>query len=199
MAYTNKIMIENYLQRSLNENEEAYLVVLIPAVKKWLDNHLGSTFDLEPMSRRYYSGGTQYLDIEPCTTITEVKAINDDGSDSYIYTEGTEYIAEPMNDRVKREICKQYGKFPAGVRRIAVNAIFSEYDAGVPEDIKIIATTMAAEVLNQGAVGSSGTIASESLEGHSVTYDVGSGALDGISANNPNIKSLLEQRKEIYV
>lgn len=202
MAYSSEILVQNYLQRALNENEVAYLAVLLPAVKSWIDNKLNSTFDQASETSRYYEGGKTSLEIEPCTAITEVMAVNDDLSDSYEYTANTEYIAEPVNETVKRELRKVNGHFPRGAQRVKVTAKFSEFiaDDGMPQDIQNIATIIAAEVINQGKVQSSGgNVASESLEGHTVHYDTSSSAMDGIATNNPNVQAILEQRRDLLL
>lgn len=204
MAYTTATLIGNYLQRTLTANESSYLAILIPAIKIWIDKKLGTTFDTAVASTRYYDGGVTNLDIDPCNTITAVSALNSDGTIGYAYDLVTtpEVVYEPVNETVKREIRKRYGQFPRGKQNIAVTAVFSEYDATnsvVPEDIQNLATIMASEVLNQGNLGSSGAVASESVEGHSITYDTSSGALDGISDSNPSVASILANRRELFV
>lgn len=202
MAYTTSTLITNYLQRTLNANETAFLAILIPAIKVWLDRKLNTTFDSASETTRYFDGGKKNLDIDPCNTITAVKSLNNDGSTSYDYdlTVTPDVLYEPRNETIKREIRKREGSFPAGIQNIAVTALFTEYDGGVPTDIQSIATMMAAEVLNQGKIASSGgNVASESLEGHSISYDTSASALDGIASNNPNVRSILELRRELYV
>lgn len=200
--YTDQSTIENYLQRTLNASETGFLTVLLPAITLWLNNLLGSNFDNASETTRYYNGGFRNLDIEPCKDITAVTALNDDGSNSYAYdlTTTPEVIAEPLNSTIKRELRKRNGCFPSGLKRIAVTAKFTEYDGAIPTDIKLIATILAAETLNQGKIASSGgNVASESLEGHSITYDTSASALDAIATKNPNIQSMLDQRKELYL
>lgn len=199
MSYTSKILVQNYLQRDLNEHEEAFLMVLVPTIERWLDNKMGATYGAASETTRYYDGGGTSIDIDPCTSITDVDSVNEDNSDGYDYTDLTEYIALPANETVKTELVKRHGRFPRGVGNIKVVAKFSEYDGGVPQDIQTIATIMASEVLNQGAVGSTGVVKSESLEGHSITYETSSSSLDGIASTNPNIKSLLDMRREILL
>lgn len=202
MAYTTQTLIENYLQRTMTANEIGFLAILIPAVKLWIDRKLNTTFDSASASTRYYDGGVKNLDIDPCYDITEIKAINDDNSDSYLYdlTTTPEVVFEPVNETIKREARKRNGKFPSGIKRIALTAKFSEYDGGVPADIQSAATILAAEVLNQGKIASSGgNVASESLEGHSINYDTSASAMDGLANNNPNIQSILDSRRELFV
>lgn len=202
MAYTTSTLITNYLQRTLNANETAYLAILIPAIKVWLDRKLNTNFDNTTATTRYFDGGKKNLDIDPCNTITSVKSLNNDGSTSYDYDllVTPDVLYEPRNETIKREIRKREGRFPAGIQNISVTALYTEYDGGVPTDIQTVATMMGAEVLNQGKIASSGgNIASESLEGHSISYDTSASAMDGIANNNPNVQSILELRRELYV
>lgn len=200
MAYTSTTLVGNYLQRTLNANETAYFAILLPAIKKWIDRITNSTFDSASETTRYFDGGVKNLDIDPCTTITEVKSVNDDTtlSDSYIYVLNSDYRQEPVNETVKRELRKINGCFPRGIANIAVTALFSEYDGSVPEDIQALATMLAAGVINQGKNASSGgNVASESLEGHSITYDTSDNTLEGIARTNPSIQGILDSRREL--
>lgn len=202
MAYTTSTLIGNYLQRSLTANETAYLAILIPAIQKWLDRVLNSTFDTAGSTTKYYDGGTRTLDIEPCQSITAVASLNEDGTTGYNYdlTVTPEVVFEPRNETIKRELRKRHGCFPDGIENIAVTATFTEYDGGVPEDIQIAATSLAAGVLNVGKNASlGGNVASEQLEGHSVTYDTTDTSFEGIVLTNPTIQGILDARKEIYV
>lgn len=200
MAYTNKLMVENYLQRSLTENEEAMLAVLANAIKIWVDKTLNSTFDKVDPSTRYFDGGRSTIDIDPCTDITSIFALNDDGSQSYEYTTGTEYIAEPENERVKNEIRKRLAPFPSGLRRIAVTARFSEWDGGVPEDIQTLTTHLVCGVINAGKYASvGGNVYQEALEGHEIRYQQNSPAILGIVSTDPVVQAILQTRKELYL
>lgn len=210
MSYTGSTQISNFLQRSLTSYEQAELPTIIGAVKKWLDAYLGSTFDKVDETTRYYDGGVMSLSIDPCTAISAVKSIADatDDASSYTYTEGSEYIAEPQNETVKRELRSRYSSFSRGVHRIAVTAKFSEYDDGVPADIQLVATRLAVAVLNAGKQAniSGNGIKSESLEGHSITYASGSSSSDGNSQNleglangDPTVSAILATRAEAFV
>lgn len=201
--YTNAKLISNYLQRDLGDNELGFLAILLPTIDLWIDRRIGSTFtDLEDADPtvRYYDGGGSILDIDPCVDITGVMSVNTDLTDSYDYTLNTEYIAEPQNETIKRYLVKRDGQWPSGTNNIKVTATFSEFQDDVPADIKLVATILAAETINQGKIASNGgNIASESLEGHSVTYDTSGSAMDGIAASNPNVKSILDQRNDILL
>lgn len=206
MAYTDATQVSNFLGRALTAYETAELANIIAAIKIWLDKRLNSTFDSASPSVRYYDGGVRNLDIDPCTAITQVETINDDGTDSNAYTTITDYVAEPQNETVKREIRKRHSRFPRGVHRIAVSATFSEYDGAVPADIQIAATRLAAGVINAGktAGASSSGVKSESLEGHSIAYmtaqDISVASdFDSLSSNDPTVASIIASRQELYV
>src|SRR3990167_9761763 len=116
MAYVTKLQLETYLKRNLTENEEAFLVILAPAIKRWIDAKLSTTFDPVEPSTRTYDGNCYELDIDPVQDITAVSNINSDGSVSYTYSTGTEIIYEPANATIKRSVRNIYnrGKFPKG-------------------------------------------------------------------------------------
>lgn len=203
MAYTDTTKISNFLGRTLNAYETSEAASIISAVQVWIDKRLNSTFDLATPSVRYYDGGIRNLDIDPCTAITQVEAINDDGTDSYVYSTPTEIIYEPQNETIKREIRKRLAAFPRGVHRIAVNATFSEYDAatgGVPADIVILATRLVAGVINAGKfAGSGGNVLQEALEGHEIRYQINTSSILGLAQDDPTVASILALRDELYV
>lgn len=204
MAYTNQTLITNYLQRTLTANEIAFLVILIPAIKQWIDRKTSSTFDSAVATTRYFDveGRGRSIDIDPCTDITAVGLYDVDGNLEQTYTTLTDYVAEPVNETVKRELVKRNSTWATGYRRIAVTAKFSEYgeSGAVPDDIQTVATILAAETLNQGKIASSGgNVSSESLEGHSINYDTSGSSIDAIVDANPVVKSILDGRKDIFV
>lgn len=200
MAYTDEIQVELYLQRALTTYEKAALSIIIPALKIWIDNRLSSTFDQVDSSIRYYDGGVSSLDIDPCTSITQIEAIGDDGGDSYVYSDIYEIVTEPQNETVKREVRKRLSKFPRGIHRIAVTAQFSEYDSGVPADIQLLATRLAGGLLAQGKfVSSGGNVMQESLEGHEIRYMPNSADIMGLTVSDPTVASILANRQELYL
>lgn len=201
MSYTDRIKIATYLQRELTNEEQAVLVMLIPAIQKWIDARTGSTFDkIESPTTRYYDGGGTSVDIDPCTEISTVSYIDNDNTNVQDFVLYTDYVVEPANETVKREIVRRHGCFQPGLRRVAVTAKFSEYDEGVPEDIELVATRLAGSILKgskNDAIGAG--LKSESLEGHSVTYATSNDDIASIASNDPIIKSILEQHSEILV
>lgn len=201
MHYTDETLIQNYLQRELSTDEVAMLIsAIIPGVDKWINKSLDTRFDKVDATTRLYEGGGNSLDIDACTEISAIKALNDDGTDSYTYTTTTEYIAEPINETVKTELRKRYGCFPRGVNRISVTAKFSEYDGMVPKDIQIAATRICANLLASST--NTGFLVSEELEGHKVVYQSARGGgeiIDKVAFNDPIVSAILDQRREILV
>jgi hypothetical protein len=82
-----------------------------------------------------------------------------------------------------------------GVNRVSVTAKFSEYDAGIPKDIVVAATRIAASLLE--SAGNVGNIQSEELEGHKITY--GSNQIQNSAFNDPIVKMILEQRRDVLL
>lgn len=204
--YTTATNISQFIQRSLTANESAALTAyILNAVDKWIDRILQSHFADEAASTRYFDGGAHSIDIDPAQSITLVKSLNNDGSDSYNYTENTEVVFEPANDTVKREIVYRGRgrRFPSGVRRMAVTGRFTEYDyvaGAVPADIVMAATRLAAGILNAGKIaGQGGNIQRESLEGHEVHYDITANALQSLSEGDPIFVGMMAERREIYL
>lgn len=198
MAYTTAAQISDYLQRALTTDETDWLAILIPAIQIWIDLKTNSTFDIAVESSRYYDGGLSAIQIEPATAITEVTTVQEDSTlteDTPALTENVDFILEPYNQTVKNEIVKRHGYWPSGKKNLKVTAKFSEYDGGVPSDIAVIATRIAAGIINAGKVDSSGgNVASESLEGHSITYDTSQTAIENITSQDAIIQSSLQLR-----
>lgn len=192
MAYTTENLVEDFLKRDLTASEVTLLeTVLIPAVKQFIDRYTSSTYDDVSATSRYYDGEcTSVVDIDPCTAITAVALVDED--QTLLETlDSNQYVAYPINATVKKYL--KFRNFNAGKRLayIKVTAKFSEYDSGVPTDIQLAATKLAAHFLTSGETAG---VQSESIEGHSITYDV-----ESIAMNDPVIKSALDLRKDILV
>lgn len=200
MAYTSKSLISNYLQRDLTEDEEGFLMVLIPAIKKWIDRQLNSTFDQATATTRYFDGGESVVDIDPATTITAVGSVQNDGSVADTYTSGNDYTTQPTNETVKTSILRRSGIWPYGSGRISVTAVFSEYDGGVPEDIQTIATRLAGSILKGTSddAGNAG-VKREVIEGHDITYSSSADTISSMADKDPIVKGVLDSRKQLYL
>lgn len=199
MHYTDTALIEAYVKRALTIEEVASLTgAIIPAVDRWIDNKCDTTFKKVESTTRTYDGGERSLDIEPCTEITKVEALDYTGASSYEYTGPDEYQGYPLNETVKNELVRRHSCWPGGDARIAVTAKFSSYDDGVPEDIIHVATVICSDLTKLTDYNSS-NVKSESLEGHSVTYTDLSMSIDKLASGNPLVKSILEQHTELLL
>lgn len=189
--YTTENLVEDYIKRDLEANEVTLLeTAIIPAVKQYIDRYLGTTFDSASATSRYFDGGGQTVDIDPCTTITAV-AFVDSELVSYGDVEDTDYVAYPINEDVKTYLRFRTYRPEHRLSSIKVTATFTEYDGEVPGDITLAATMLAAAMLDQGEDAG---VTSESIEGHSISYDVAAKA-----TQSPVIHNILELRKQILI
>ena len=200
MHYTDVPLIETYLKRSLTIQEIAAMATIIPAIDIWIDRKTDTTFKKVEPSTRLYDGGENTVDLEPCTEITSVKTVQDDGTDSYAYTQTLQFQAYPLNEDVKTEVRLRFiqGRFEGGDGRIAVTAKFSSYVDGIPQDIQTVATKIAADIIKMGIYANS-NVKSEMLEGHKIEYQDPTQAVASIATNDPLVASLLANHREIFV
>lgn len=202
MAYTNATLISNSLKRALTANETALLVMLIPAVQRYIDRVLDSTFDTADVTSRLYDVcDSSVIDIEPCQSITAIAYIDRDGISSNDYI-ASEYVLEPQNETIKRWVHMRHKiRAYTQLANIKVTAKFTEYDfAGskVPEDIQLVATQIVADLVDLIA-GSEANIKSESIEGHTVTYGNAVDNIDRAVQNSPLVQGILNSRKQLWV
>lgn len=198
MNYTDLPLIATYLKRSLTNEEIATLSVLVPAIERWIDKKLGTTFVKQDVATtRIFDGGGSSIDIDPCTGVTAVTSLDYDGSVSYPYN-ATEYILEPQNETVKTEVRLRARGSRFSRAQVQVTAKFSEWDGGVPQDVQVVVTKIAADIVSAAAV-EAGAVSSESLEGHTVKYRDPNETIDSVALNDPTVKSFLDLRKQLLV
>lgn len=200
MQYTDIPLIENSLKRDLTADEIAAMSVLIPAVERWIDAKTGTTFKKVDATSRLYEGGEPEIDIEPCTEIEEVVAVQDDGSDSYPYTKNMQWVAYPLNENVKDEIRLRgiQGNFPFGDARVRVKAKFSSFDGEIPADITTVATLVVIDALRIAQAGTT-SVKSEDIEGHRIAFQDLDMTFKNIGESNPLVASILGQRRQILL
>lgn len=201
-SYTTQQLVQASLKRVLTDDELVMFDVLADGVKQWIDRYTSSNFsEEETETSRYYDGGGSSLDIDPVQSISAISYIDNEGDIVEAYVEDTDYTTEPQNTAVKREVVRRYGCFPSGQRRIKVTGKFTEYDYvnnHVPGDIRMVATQLVCAALKTMSNAESGNIASEALEGHSVTYNTTNTFEDAFS-KNPVLQGILDQRKDIFI
>ena len=210
--YTNSNLIEAQLQRDLTASEQTLLTTLIPAVDILIDRYTGSHFlEEEAVSTRYYNFNGRFCDIDPCTGVTTITAVDWDNTVVATYTAGNDFILHPQNSTIKTQIEFLNGVslnisiMPVadidGRSRTAVTAKFSEYNEGVPEDIQIAATRICTQMIEESSTNSSNTsgVKSESIEGYSVTFADTIANADKIAFADPIVKGILDGRRELLV
>lgn len=207
MAYTNASLVGNQLKRTLTTDELALLPLLIAGITNWINLKTSSSFDVASgATSRKFLGGKQFIDISPCTGVTSVQFADPYGVIQYTY-QPFEYVLHPLNSTVKNQLeLRGYsefteqdapnGKFPAGADVVIVTANFSEYDtnnlgAGVPADIQMVATRLAAALLNDNMING---VVREQLEGHMVMS-----GFDKVALNDPFVQSVLDLHRELLV
>lgn len=206
MAYTTTSLVSSYLERALSAEETALFAVLLPAVTRWIDQTLSSHFDTVSATERFYDAEGSIVDIDPCQAITAVTAVDYETEADYAYTEGQEYVLYPLNETVKNELrARAKGGFTRGIRRIKINAKFTEYDftnSKVPEDIQLLATRLIASQL-RGLTADAGVdeagVKKESVEGHSVEYLTSESYLQQLASSDPIVSALLSTRRQLLV
>lgn len=210
MAYTTQSIVEKYLGRVLTADEIALFAILLPAVTRWIDQTLSSSFEPAGRTARFYDADGATVDIDPCQDVEYVKAVDSDDSVAYDYTVNTEYLLYPLNTTVKNElVAKSQHGFTHGTRRIKISARFTEavYNADfstgtVPEDIQMLATRLIASQLRgltaDSEVDEAG-VKKESVEGHSIEYVTSADYLSQLSSTDPITASILSTRRQLLL
>lgn len=185
MAYCTQEEVEAYLDRDLTAAEEALFPTVSEAASNWIDSQLGFSYASDYCDRIYDGAGSDMLFIEPLSTVDTVELLNDDGTVSYTYTPGTDYVALPGNDRVINTIVLRGTLWPTGYQNIRVTGEWGDED--VPADIRL-----ATILLVSDWTGSSEALQSESIEGYSRTFAQG-------ASRNPQVKQIIESRKRVLL
>jgi hypothetical protein len=196
--YTTQAQIEQQLQRSLNQYEIDSLTTLIPAIKTWIDGDLNTTFDSASPESRYYDIEGNYISIEPSTSISAVSVVDWYRNVVVTYTSPEQYEALPLNKTVKTQIRLRYCPIVSD-GALKVTATFSQYDGGVPADVQLAATRIAAGLIGRSASGAETSgVVKESIEGYSVDYG-SDGTISYIAMSDPIVKGILEGYREPLV
>lgn len=169
MALINHSDLQGRMQRNLTDAEITAFDTINTALQTWIEEQIGSSVEEVTESTRYYDGGSQHLDIDPCTDVTALKWV--DEFENPIETITTEnYVLQPRNRTLKTHISYRWGKMPRGIANVAVTAKYSVYgDAGWRAIIKDAMLDMLAQDI-QDTTGSQ-KIKKESIEGYSVEFE----------------------------
>lgn len=165
MALISQGELEARLGRSLTSEESSSFTIINNAIQAHVENIIGSSVESVSASTKLYDGNEQNLSIDPCTDVTQVKYIDNNGIGQFVY-ETEDYTVEPVNRTCKTMLRYRWGKFDKGMNAIEVTAKFSIFgDTSILNIVKdAILTSLEAEINN------SSNIKSESIEGYSITY-----------------------------
>ena len=185
MAYTDQSTVEDYLKRSLTDEEAGLFSIITGTVDNYIDSEIGGSFGSVSESTKYYDGGSKILETDPFKSLTNVQLVDSTEAIEHTYVLNEDFEARPRNDTIKKWIEKRVGKFPGGVANIAVTAEFTLGDS-IPDDIKLLATYLIAQSYSESIQGD---LSSESIEGYSRTFK-------SIYKNNDYVNSILDQYRE---
>lgn len=165
MALISQSDLEARLQRNLTSEEQSSFSVMNSALQTHVERMIGSSVETASETSKYYDGGVEHLDINPCTSISAVKEVDDDFNDIQDF-QSDEFIKEPYNRTVKTYLRYRGGRFPLGERNIRVDAKFSIAEETEIRDVvkDAILDALAAEISNND------NIRSETIEGYKVEY-----------------------------
>lgn len=165
MALITQSDLEAKLKRNLSSEEQTAFTVINAAMQAHVENIIGSSVEEEDESNRFYDGGFRDLIIDPCTSISAVKEVDDNFN--VVQTFNTEdYIEEPHNRTLKTRIHYRLGKFPPGPKRIQVSAKFSIF--ADTDTLNIVKDALLNALVSEISTGTN--IKSEKIEGYSIEY-----------------------------
>lgn len=170
MAYTDEGQIEKFLMQDIDSSMSSQIASWINAVKAWIDNYTGNTFEATSESRYFDGSGTKSLFIDPLISVSEVLTLDIEGNTEDTLVEGTDFRLYPLNETIKTEIrlmpVASIGIFASGSYRVKVTGIFGF--SSVPAPITLVATKLVANIINEGL--KDGKLKSVSLGNYSATF-----------------------------
>lgn len=166
MALVSSTDLEARIGRSLTAGEQSAFTLLNASLQSQVEKIIGSKLESVSPSTRYYDGGVQHLRIDPCTSITAVKYVDDDTLVEYTFLD-SDVTKEPVNKTLKTMLRNRDGKFNLGMNNVSVTAKFSIYDD--TDTLNIVKSAMLDALA--GEIENNDNIKSESIEGYSVTFE----------------------------
>ena len=166
MALVSQSDLEKRLGRQLTTDEAQSFAVINNTIQQYVERKIGSSVESVSPSTRYYDGGVQNLEIDPCTELTTVAYVDDEFNvESTLLA--SDFTKEPVNRTVKTMIRRNYARFNYGMNNVAVTAKFSIYDdAGTRDIVKNAILDMLTSVIDNKE-----GVKSESIEGYSVNFE----------------------------
>lgn len=165
MALIAQSDLEARLKRSLTAEEVSAFTIINTSLQNHVEDIIGSATEAVSATSRYFDGGVQHLQINPCTNITSVELVDDDYTSTYTY-DTTDYTVEPVNKTLKRYLRHRSGAFVTGINNIKVTAKFSiNEDTSVLNQVKdALLSALQAEIENKD------NVKRESIEGYSIEF-----------------------------
>lgn len=165
MALISQSDFQARLGRNLSADELSAFGVINAANQAYVEAMIGSSVESAVETTRYYDGGVQHLAIDPCTDISAIKLVDDDGDVTYTY-EARDFTKEPVNKTLKTMLRHRAGRFSRGINNIGVTAKFSIYgDTAVLNTVKDALLNALIAEMDNGK-----DIKRESIEGYSVEF-----------------------------
>jgi hypothetical protein len=178
--------VAKYLRRALTSDESATAADAIKAATAYIEVMTGRSYtvDTEESVRYFDSEGQREIFIDPADEISAVAYEAWDGTETvYDNDIGFQYQILPKGDKKpKRSILFGF-RPPKGVEVIKVTAKWGET---APEDIKLAATALVAELFGARSDG----LKSRSIEGYSETYG-------DIVTEKPLIKAAIDNHTRV--
>lgn len=165
MALISLAELEARLGRSLTSDESSSFTLLNNALQNEVERIIGSGVESVSESTRYYDGGVQHLAIDPCTSVTAIKYVDDDSAVEYTF-DTSDYTTEPINRTLKTMLRNRDGKFSSGINNIAVVAKFSIYED--TKTLEIVKSALLESLVNE--ISNNDNVQRESIEGYSIEY-----------------------------
>lgn len=175
MPYITEGDLENFILQDIDSSYSSWIATVITQVEAYIDEYCGTSFAGGSAGVvRYFDGsGQNEIFVGDYQASSEVKILNVDGNDLYELTEGTDFLAYPLNSTVKNSIHlmptgKAGGRFPGYQRALKITGTFGYGSSNIPAPIKLAAMKLAAKIINEGLRG--GQVSSESLGSYSIDY-----------------------------
>jgi hypothetical protein len=205
--YTNQQNVENYLNRTLSDDEAAVFLTLENAVADIIDNYCARSFSL---ARAYaktvdttqgdgssnpfekFDGGiTEYFFDQPLQTDTTQDSVFapyigyvDVDTGQWSLIDPKDYVFYPLNSSVKTSVMRNLGIFPYGLANNFIYGCFADY-LTPPQGIVMASTIICADVINLPD-----GITREAIEGYSREF----------SQNwNPTIQKVLDIYRRVML
>jgi hypothetical protein len=202
MQYTNEEKVEQFLDRSLTDNEKALLSSIIEVVSRDLISGYTNRFwnslpddemyspEPEPETRLYDGNGNKELFLDDFIDLIEVKIMDSLGNTIVDLTDTEAWFAYPLNNEVKNSIrLKQYKFYYNSM--VGVTAKFTSGD--VPDSVVYVATTLVSKFIERQKTTTG--LKRESIEGYS--YEILTGV--DIDEENQALLSQLDVWKKIIL